>query len=347
MIYLRKIDANRIYSNRGFLLNDFENRIAETLNVNYERIVALSNGTSALELALKTSPKKKNSKNICIMPAFTFPATVSAAISAGLTPYFLDISDKNYSLEPNQIFDNFSCLDDICAVVPVSSFGSSLNISSWDKFYEETKINVVLDEAWSFDNFTPSKNNISMISLHSTKVLGTGEGGILIMPERIQKSELISLSNFGFNESRSNIEKCGINAKMSEYTAAIGLASLDRWQEVKEKCLKLQSIITKEIEVIDGIDLFPGLKSDWVWMSFVIVGNQKKIEQIKNAMKSSGIESRSWWGKLCSDYDAFEQFPKTVLPTSKKIARTHLNLPFHEHLTSNDIEKIFAIMKKV
>ena len=109
----------------------------------------------------------------------------------------------------------------------------------------------------------------------------------------------------------------------------------------------LQSIITKEIEVIDGIDLFPGLKSDWVWMSFVIVGNQKKIEQIKNAMKSSGIESRSWWGKLCSDYDAFEQFPKTVLPTSKKIARTHLNLPFHEHLTSNDIEKIFAIMKKV
>ena len=57
MIYLRKIDANRIYSNRGFLLNDFENRIAETLNVNYERIVALSNGTSALELALKTSPK--------------------------------------------------------------------------------------------------------------------------------------------------------------------------------------------------------------------------------------------------------------------------------------------------
>ena len=344
--YLKEIDENKIYSNRGPLLNKLESRLARNLKVDAKRVVVLSSGTIALELALRTIPKKKNSKNLCIMPAFTFPATVSAAISAGFTPYFLDVSGENYMLEPNDIINNHVDLNDISAVIPVSSFGSSLNIKGWDQFYEDTNINVVLDEAWSFDNFKVSKNNFSMISLHSTKVLGTGEGGLLILPERVDKSWLVELSNFGFNENRTNIKKFGTNAKMSEYSAAVGLASLDRWEEVKEKCLKIQNHIIEGIKAFDDINLFPGLKSDWVWMSFVIVADQEKLKRIKKKMKINNIESRSWWETLCSDYDAFKCYPKEQLIVSKKISQTHLNLPLHEHLSLEDIEKILTKIKE-
>lgn len=344
--YLKKIDENKIYSNRGPLLKKLETRLAKIQGVNAKRVVALSNGTMALELALRAVEKKKDSKNFCAMPAFTFPATVSAAISAGFTPYFFDVSSENYMLEPRDIINNHEILNDISAVIPVSSFGSSLNVEGWDQFYEKTKINVVLDEAWSFDNFKASKNNFSMISLHSTKVLGTGEGGILILPDRVEKEKIVELSNFGFNENRTIIKNFGTNAKMSEYSAAVGLASLDKWNTVKEKCLKIQNKIIEEIEDIDDISLFPGLKSDWVWMSFVIVGHQEKLEKIKNKMKQNNIESRSWWQMLCSNYHAFKYYPKDDLTVSQKISQTHLNLPFHEHLTADDIDNIFTAIQE-
>ena len=342
--YLEIIDKNEIYSNRGPLVKELEKRISKTLNISADNLIALSNGTICLELALRSIHKKENSMNYCLMPSFTFPATVSATISAGFTPYFVDICDKDFMLHPDQIYKYVSDLSDVAAVIPVSSFGAKIEKSEWDSFIKDTKINVIADEAWCFDNSSKSNFCFSMISLHATKVLGTGEGGILIFPEKKQKEIFIESANFGYDFKKNNIKSFGTNAKMSEYSAAVGLASLDMWKETKNKFLDLESKICSKMKNLKNIKLFPGFTDDWVWMSMVITGDQKIISKLQKNMTANNIETRSWWKNLCSDFNFYKNFPKTDLKTSEKISNAHLNLPFHRDLSETDFNRIFDVL---
>ena len=157
----------------------------------------LANGTLGLTLALQALAPFKG--DLCMLPAFTFSASASAVLAAGLVPWFVDVDPESWSLEPERAA---AYLEEapgrVAAVMPVSLFGRPVKTAAWDLFTGQTGIPAVIDGAASFDAAEVGTSPV-MISLHGTKVFGVGEGGLILSRDKDLISQIRSLSSFGFS----------------------------------------------------------------------------------------------------------------------------------------------------
>lgn len=222
--WLQRIDNAKWYTNFGPLVQEFESKLVKLLSPKKTiYLTTTSSGTTALELALLALNIPKN--HDALVPAFTFPATATAIKRVGLNPIFTDIDPHTWLLTPDiarQVLKKIS----FDVVVPVATFGCPQPTESWDKFSEETGIPVLIDAAAAFGNQTIGQRCIITFSFHATKPFGIGEGGLVIANSAEFIHQVKKLSNFGFESGK--ISKCGSNAKLSEYHAAVGLAQLER-----------------------------------------------------------------------------------------------------------------------
>ena len=344
--WFKEIDRNKIYSNRGPILCHFEKLLSEKISIPEKKITVLANGFSALMLALQAKIKNKEKRRYCIVPSFTFPGTISSVIAAGLEPYFIDIDEKTNSLCVDKLFENFNGnFTEVSAVVPVSTFGVLPEIKKWKSFEKEHNIPVVYDLAWSFDNLPPNAEYDAMVSMHATKVFGIGEGGFVISESDDTKKVINSYANFGMND-RKITEHIGINAKLSEFQAAIGIVALEQWDDNRKKIVKIQEEFIKRASELSVLSLLHGLSTDWSWMSAVLVGPAAAINCLEKNFNANNVESRRWWKNLCHLSPAYKYFKKGNLHNSENLAIQHINIPFHQFLTESDIEKIFDICHK-
>jgi len=243
--YLKKIDSSRWYSNFGPLSDDFKSRLSKKFHVHHNQIELVCNATQGLSLAIQTLNIPTNT--YCAVPSLTFPATISAITHAGLKPYFIDIDPINFMVTIESILKLKKVLGSkLSTVIPVSFFGKTLNLKEWERLQKKINVKVIIDSAWSFDNFQPSTLP-QVISLHATKVLGIGEGGVVISKDKNFIKNFKKSINYGFTTNRDIIVK-GTNAKMSEYTAAIGLASLDEWDKRKKKIHKITNYYISKLK---------------------------------------------------------------------------------------------------
>ena len=174
--YLRRIDQTRWYSNSGPLLEEFEARLAA--HAGGGSVAAVANATVGLTLALLASEVAPGS--LCMVPAWTFAATGHAIELAGLVPWIVDVDAKSWALEPDAARELLrDAPGPVEAVMPVSPFGRPIDFAGWESFREQTGIAVAIDAAAAFDSIRPA-NVPAVVSLHATKVLGTGEGGFVI-----------------------------------------------------------------------------------------------------------------------------------------------------------------------
>jgi len=231
--YIERIDKNRYYTNFSELNSEYQERLAGMFGA---PVVTGSSATSLLTATLMAYDLPKGS--LVAMPSYTFPATAAAAVSAGLVPYFHDVAHENGWGEKNVI-----SIDDtskVAAMIVVAPFGCSLNLAIRDDFSEQRKIPIIIDAAAGFDNFStvckPMRCPV-VISTHSTKSFGTGEGGFVTCRDKPLLERIRRITNFGLSPSRC-IEYTGLNAKFSEYHAAVGLAELDAWPEKRLKLLE-------------------------------------------------------------------------------------------------------------
>jgi len=340
--YFELIDKNKYYSNRGPLLLELEKRLANHLKISEDRVVVMCNATASLHVGLLNilSKEKNKEKRFCLCPSYTFAGTPVAINLSGLEPYFVDIDNRSGNLTPQIILEKFgSDFSKVAAVMPVSCFGTKLDPKVWYDFSEQYKVEIITDQAWCFDSYQDFKNNYSAISLHCTKVLGCGEGGILIVPGLKEKKSAIELSNFGFDDKKIAAIR-GTNAKMSEYSAAVCHAAIDQWPEIKKTTLNLQKKYIQEIKKIKNISLFDGLEDDWCWMSCALRVPPYLRESIQKKLEELNIESRVWWLGGCHEFPAYSSCKKTDLSNTNKLAKEVLNIPFHPELNEKDIEKI-------
>ena len=242
--YLGKIDERRIYTNFGPLAGALEERLADHFGLPSGTVTTVANGTLALALALMAQDARRGA--FCVLPAWSFVACAHAAILAGLTPYFVDVDPGTWVLDPDVIAEQISRIPgEVGAVMPVAPFGQPIVIDRWDAFYAKTRIPVVVDGAAAFDSVRASEIPV-VVSLHATKVLGAGEGGLVISRNR----ELIRLirirSNFGFNNIREATLNA-LNAKFSEYHAAVAHAALDEWQTARTQWIAVPPPIANSL----------------------------------------------------------------------------------------------------
>lgn len=229
--YIDEIYANGQLTNNGPLVQKLERRLQEYLGVN--NVVLVANGTLALDVAYKALDLTGD----VITTPFSFVATTSSIVSNGLNPMFSDISPRTLNIDPSLIEESIT--SKTSAVVPVHVFGNACKVEDIQQIAERHNLKVVYDAAHAFDIKYKDQSllnygDISTLSFHATKLFHTIEGGALIIKDDELANKVRSLINFGINNT-GELSNLGMNAKMNEFEAAMGLCVLDDISLILEK----------------------------------------------------------------------------------------------------------------
>lgn len=337
MPYLAEIDSNRWYSNYGPLEQRLRSRFADMFSVDYQNIVMTSSGTLGLAMALREASAGES--GLCLMPSFTFVASAHAAIAAGLTPFFLDVDPDSWTLDRNLVLEALEDLNQpVRAILAVAPFGAPLDIDIWDELAAKTGIPVVIDAAAGIDSAQAGQSPV-VISLHATKPLGIGEGGLIMCRDSNRAEALFQHGNFGFHKKRL-AEGAGFNGKMSEYSAAVGHAALDAWPDLRCRLRERAVQLRRALSNVDGITPAPGSETDFAKSTFNVILRETSVEAAKVFMQTQRIEVRQWWSRGCHREPAFANAPKAELSVTNDLADRVLGLPFSIDLNAQDIARI-------
>ena len=345
--YLRRLDASRIYSNFGPLVREFEARFAQSCSVKDLRLVTAANGTLAIQAALMARCKGvSQSRNLCLLPAFTFAATVTAVISAGLVPMFVDVDAATCVIDLDRLQDK-EILRRTAAVLTVASFGHLPDLVQCNAFEARTGIPVIVDAAGCSDALlsgavTSLEGATVALSFHATKAFGIGEGGAVATSDASLAHDIRTITNFGFDADRV-ARLPGINAKMSEYTAAVGLALLDQWPEFRVRYSSVLASYRKHFAAIQNTGRF-WLEPNWITTyPHVIVRSETERDRLMQALKDAQIDSRRWWMDGCHNTPAYGNVARLPLPNTERWVANLVGLPLSVDL---DDEKVRYIASK-
>jgi dTDP-4-amino-4,6-dideoxygalactose transaminase len=340
--YIEQIDQARWYSNFGPMCEAFETRLAARYGVERGGISTVANATIGLTLALKAAGAPAGS--LCIVPSWTFSASVHAVAEAGLTPLFVDV-DHDGLLTPEIVRQAMgSAPGEVGAVLPVAYCGQPIDPSPWDEFAAETGLAVVLDAAPAFDAAKAGRG-LTAVSLHATKVLGVGEGGFVMSqdPELVAATRL--RANFGFYGSRI-AQVVGTNGKLSEYAAALGLAALDEW-DARAAAFRRAALRYRANLADLPVTMPDGWGETWQSTTCVVrLAQPSQLSPVLEALHGAGVETRAWWGRGMHGHPAFCDFPRLALPTTEHLAETTLGLPFFIDMTDEDIDTVCQALRE-
>lgn len=337
--YLRRIDESRWYSNNGPLAGEFEARLAT--HAGGGAVATVANATVGLALALLAHDAPPGS--FCMVPAWTFAATGHAIQLAGLVPWIVDVDPNSWALESQAARDLLrDAPGPVGAVVPVSPFGQPIDLAAWESFRDETGVAVVIDAAAMFDRISAAPIP-TVVSLHATKTLGTGEGGFVISTDRAFSEELQKRSNFGFWGTREATAR-SMNGKMSEYAAAVGLAGLDQWSATRADFLRVASRYRQAFTGRRGIVLQEGFGENWISSTVMIAMENPGAEVIDRELFAHRIGSRRWWGGGLHRHAAFADAPRGRTDHTEKLAESVIGLPCWRDLPNDKINQICELV---
>lgn len=340
--YLQRIDEARWYSNFGPLLTELEDRLSQRFPEG-TRVITVANGTQALALTLMAMELPAG--GLVAMPAWTFVATAHAVLQAGLVPWFVDVDEQTWSLDPAALAARLSqAPGPVVGAIPVSPFGRPLDLAAWRAFRETTGIPVLVDAAAGFDTADDARLPL-VVSLHATKVAGAGEGGFLATDDADLAAKVRALSTFGFRGSRDSLLPA-TNAKLSEYTAAVGLASLDGWPADRLRFLRAAQMLRIGLTGLPQVEFQPGWGADWITSVCCVTLPQDAADAVEASLAAQGVDTRRWWGLGCHASPAFAHLPREPLDATDRLGRRVIGLPFSIDLTSAEIGRIAAALRQ-
>jgi dTDP-4-amino-4,6-dideoxygalactose transaminase len=353
--YIERIDRNGWYSNFGPLVQELEARLATTFRAKglpQPHAITVGNGTAGIELALRALHLP--SRAAVLIPALTFVATATAVLSAGLTPIVCDVDRASWLLTP-KLASEALVQRPFSAVVPVAAYGCPQDTEGWSCFHAETGLPVVVDAAAAFGNQTECGPTCSVYSLHATKPLAAGEGGFIVTRDPKFASDVRQLSNFGINLTDPRVAAIGAvtmvgtNAKMSEYHAAVGLASLDEWVQNAAHRLALYRTYTDAVRAIDG------LRTEWQETPVecvrstccLLLDSRRRRDRAESVFRKAGIATRRWYLPLIDRHPAMGNIPHDPTPVADDIAERLLGIPFHPKLEERAIDAVISSLSRL
>jgi dTDP-4-amino-4,6-dideoxygalactose transaminase len=258
---------------------------------------------------------------------------------AGLVPWIVDVSAESWALEANAVEALLpTAPGEVSAVVPVAPFGGHLDPAPWERFRERTGIAVVIDAAAAFDTLVASSVP-AVVSLHATKVLGIGEGGYVLSTDAAFTEEIQKRANFGFWGSREATVP-GLNGKISEYSAAVGLAALDCWSATRADYMRVGTAYRRGLAGRNDLLLHEGFGESWIASTVSIAAPTAGAMSIARALAAERIGSRRWWGGGLHRHAAFESFPRTETENTDRLVESVIGLPCWPDLADDDIARV-------
>ncbi len=346
---LKSIWETSKLTNNGPQLKALESKLLEKLNVKH--LSLFNNGTSALLLACRCL----NLEGEVITTPFTFPATPHVLTWNKLEPVFCDVDPETFTIDPELIESLIT--PKTSAILAVHVFGIPCKVDRIQEIANSFGLRVIYDAAHAFGVEIDGKGigsfgDISMFSFHATKLFHTAEGGALTFNDPEHKRQADLLKNFGI-WGEEEVLLPGLNAKMNEIQAALGICMLDCIDEEMAKRKKLFEIYRRCLEGVEGIRLIeqadarvkPGHQYCVVQIDGDAFGCTR--DHVHSEFKKFNIFARKYFHPLCSNYDYYNQLPSADannLPTANKIAHEVLSLPFYGDLGPDAVEKICKIL---
>lgn len=326
--FLRIIEDNGWFTNFGPLHDKLIEKFSTYFGFPESQIVLFPNATLAISGAI--SSLNLNEKKWYV-PSWTFTATPLGIIFGGGNPYFVDV-DKSGRADFKGKTGNF---------LEVLPFGDSLRDDIINSEFDYQ----VIDGAASFDALKgfslPQNKSVGVVvSLHATKLMSTGEGGVFITNDQSWANKVRDWTRFGFQGGGRISKSIGINAKFSEYQAALGLASFKNWPSHRLRIIELNKKLL-DITLNNGFEpsstSMKGFATPY-WM-VKTSGIDQKNNLVKQFLRLK-IETRNWWETGCADMPAFSNYLRDDLVNTNNISNELIGLPFHLNLSEKDLEKI-------
>jgi len=341
--------ASHRLTNGGSLHVSLEARLALTLGVPGLSLTA--SGTTGLLLACRALGLSGE----VITTPYTFAATPHAISWCGLEPVFCDIDPADLGLLPAAV--EAAITPRTSAILAVHVYGIPSRLEEMERIARRHGLALIYDAAHAFGVQVDGRGigtfgDASVYSFHATKLFHTGEGGALACRDPRVQERVDSLRNFGIAGGESACE-AGLNGKMSELQAALGLAVLPRVDEEWACRATLARAWREELSGIDGITMpsWPdGVRPSHTFFPIAVDANAFGCtrDSLHDWLRSRNVMARRYFFPLCSDLPSYRDLPSSapgLLPNAREASERYLCLPFHSGVREADVATIVNLIR--
>ena len=343
---IKKLWETHWITNMGVEHEKLRQQLKEYLGV--ENIELLTNGHMALEFAMQAM----NLSGEVITTPFTFASTTHAIVRNHLEPVFCDINPDDFTIDVSKIENLIT--DRTTAIVPVHVYGNVCNIEEIERLSQKYDLKVIYDAAHAFGTFYKGRGigsygDASCFSFHATKVLNTIEGGAVCYKDKEFGLSLYRLKNFGIR-GPEKVDAVGANAKMNEFSAAMGVCNLRHVDDVLLMRGKIVQRYRSNLEGVEGIRLNPIQKDvESNHSYFPILFDEKKFGASRNEvckkLWEEGIGTRKYFYPLTSMFECFQnKYNPEQTPVALHLCKRVLTLPLYPYLKLQDVDRICKII---
>jgi|SRR5579871_1175114 len=349
-----EILGNGRITNFGKYVQQFEAETGDYLNA---KTVALSSGTAGLIFALAGLGVKPGEK--VILPSFTFVATAQAILCVGGVPLFAEVGD-DLTLSPADVAQLLAQHDDVAAVIGVHMYGLPARAAELERIVAEAsvrrgrKIALIFDGAHAFGSSIGGRRvgtfgDAEVFSLSVTKVMVSVEGGLVSTKSPELIAAIRCMRNYGIH-SNYNATTIGLNGKMSEFHAIVGLHNLRRVDQMLAERQQKARWLRDQIETQT-----PFRVSCWpshvvhTFKDFTILlppDAEMQREKLMQFLAERGIETRAYFYPPVHEQDYFRRWADRALPATEKLARLVVTLPFFTSITEAEMTYMVESLKE-
>lgn len=346
---VKQILSTRRLSNQGPMVQEFEKRVAESLGVGH--VVAMCNATAAIEIACHALGLQGE----VILPSYTFIATAHALQWQGINPVFCDMDPKTHNIDPAKIERLIT--PKTSGIIGVHVWGRGCDTDAIEAIASRHKLKVMYDASHAFACTHRGKRigsfgECEVFSFHATKFINCLEGGVVATNNGKLAQQMRMMANFGFT-GYDRVEYLGINGKMNEISAAMGLTNLEAMDEIMETNRRNYHAYREQLAGIPGISLLAyDLKErnnyQYVILEVDPVCCRKSRDQIVDALHAENVIARKYFWPGChrmEPYRTLDPDASRHLPQTERVASNVIVLPTGQQMRDGEIARVCRVIR--
>ncbi|MFD3327794.1 dTDP-4-dehydro-6-deoxyglucose aminotransferase [Streptomyces sp. NPDC058701] len=333
-------------TNGGPLAREFEQRVAELAGVRY--CVSTCNATVALQLLARAADLSGE----VVMPSLTFPATAQAFRWLGLTPVFVDIDPVTNCLDPALV--EAAITPRTSAVVPVHLWGRPCAVDRLAKVTADHGLKLFYDAAHGLGCTSEGQpiggfGQAEVFSFHATKVVNAFEGGAVVTDDEQLAQRVRAMHNFGFTQGRVSTET-GTNGKMTEAAAAMGLTSLDAFEETVRRNEANYDDYRSELARLAGLKVMEFDRAERNNYHYLVVEVDAAVtgvhrDLLDEVLRAENIMCQRYFSPGCHEMEPYRSERPVSLPHTERLAQKVLALPTGPTVSREDIRRVCDIVR--
>lgn len=345
---LRQVWDSKVLTNGGPFHQRLEQELCDYLGVKH--IALFTNAT----LALVTALQALRITGEVITTPYSFVATSHSLLWNGIKPVFVDIDPRTLNMDPAKI--EAAITPQTTAIMPVHCYGQPCDVKRIQKIADTYNLKVIYDAAHAFGvessaGTVLNHGDLSVLSFHATKVFNTFEGGAIVCPDAKTKLRIDQLKNFGFVDEVTVVAP-GINGKMSEFNAALGLLQLKHIEAALQLRAAVDTRYRRMLADVSGIECLPltgDIKHNHAYFPILVTPDYPlRRDELYQKMRDQGIFPRRYFYPLISSFPMYRGLSSAApanLPVAIKAAEQVLCLPIYPGLSEADQAKVIQCLR--